>query len=174
MANPRSCNLLGAFIIAAHDRLMQQVATELPMAGQAAAALVVVRHNAGRSVDFLSGALMLSHSGCVRLVDKLCEAGLLERRQGADKRVVTLYLTPAGTKRVEEILRARRASLEEIVAPLGAAQLRQLTGLLEPMLARMTTDEESADVMCRMCEEKVCPQGRCPITLSIHGSSATV
>ena len=167
MPDPRSCNLLGAFIISAHDRLMQDVSAELSMAGQAAAALVTVKHNRGRSVDFLSGALLLSHSGCVRLVDKLSGAGLIERRQGADKRVVSLFLTPAGEQRVDQILCARRQCLQSLLAPLDAEQERQLTVLLEAMLANLTTSKQQSDVMCRLCEESVCPQPLCPITRAI-------
>lgn len=170
MSDPRSCNLLGAFIISAHDRLMQQVSDEIGMAGQAAAALVTVKHNPGRNVDFLSGTLLLSHSGCVRLVDKLCDADLLERRQGADRRVVALYLTAAGERRTNDILEARRASLETLLEPLTETQQRQLTRLLEVMLANQTTCRADADTMCRLCEERVCPQKLCPITLAIRPS----
>ena len=60
----------------------------------------------------VSGILQMSHSGCVRLVDKLDELGLIERRPGRDRRSLSLYLTPKGRDYKREVLRARRAALD--------------------------------------------------------------
>lgn len=84
-------------------------------APQASAALIVIGFNAGRSIDFLSGAMRLTHSGCVRPVDKLENAGLVERHEGSDLRVAQLYFAPAGRWRMQRGLRARRNYLEELL-----------------------------------------------------------
>jgi MarR family transcriptional regulator, negative regulator of the multidrug operon emrRAB len=163
----RSSNLLGAFVIAVYDQMLERIESELGIGGQAAAALVVIGFNQGRSVDFLSGALQLSHSGCVRVIDKLAQAALVERREGKDRRVVELYLTEAGERRMQVVLRTRGKYLDGLLQSLNLKQQRQFTALIETMLYDMTTCDEHAEAMCRFCDETVCPQGRCPITLAV-------
>jgi DNA-binding MarR family transcriptional regulator len=163
----RSSNLLGAFVIAVYDQMLERIEAELNLGGQSAAALVVVGFNQGRSVDFLSGALQLSHSGCVRLIDKLADAGLVERRQGKDRRVVALHLTETGEKRMQVVLRTRRKFLDRVLQSLNIKEQRQFTAMIETMLYDMTSCDEHAEAMCRFCDETVCPQGSCPITLAV-------
>ena len=52
MQNSRGANLLGAFVVAVHDRMLQCLEHEDAIAPQAAAALIVIGFNVGRSVDF--------------------------------------------------------------------------------------------------------------------------
>jgi DNA-binding MarR family transcriptional regulator len=164
MLDCRSLNLLGALVVTVHDKMTELVERELGMGGQAPAALVTITHNPGQSVAFLSGALRLSHPGCVRLVDKLVQAGLVERREAQDKRYLALTLTAAGKRRSQEILRARRKALELFAQPLSHKQQNQLTELLEIMLRETATTKEAGDTACRLCEEQHCPQPECPIT----------
>lgn len=163
----RSSNLLGAFVVAVYDQMLERIESGLGLGGQAAAALVVISFNQGRNVDFLSGALQLSHSGCVRVIDKLAQAGLVERREGKDRRVVALYLTAAGQERAQVILRARSSYLDGLLQSLNVKEQRQFTALIETMLYDMTTCDEHAEAMCRYCDETACPQARCPITLAV-------
>jgi DNA-binding MarR family transcriptional regulator len=164
MLDCRGLNLLGALVVTVHDKMMESVEAELGMGGQAPAALITITHNPGESVAFLSGALRLSHPGCVRLVDKLVRAGLVERSEGQDKRYVALTLSAAGKRRSQEILRARRKALELFVQPLRRPQQIQLTELLEIMLRETATTKEAGDSACRLCEEQHCSQPECPIT----------
>jgi MarR family transcriptional repressor of emrRAB len=170
--NARGRNLLGALVVAVNDKMQQQAEAEISMAGQAAAALVTIGHNFGESVEFLSGILQLSHSGCVRLVDKLEEEGLIERRAGKDRRSVALYLTETGQQRKRDVLRARRDALSWVFETLDHRQQEQLTQLMEVMLKAITTCKADADTICRLCEEKVCAQARCPVTLGSIAHSA--
>jgi DNA-binding MarR family transcriptional regulator len=163
----RSSNLLGAFVIAAYDQMLERIESELGLGGQSAAALVVIGFNQGRNVDFLSGALQLSHSGSVRVVDKLAQAGLVERRAGKDRRVVALHLTAAGQRRMQVVLRTRSKYLDSLLQSLDVRQQQQFTALIETLLYDMTTCDEHAEAMCRYCDEAVCPQAHCPITLAV-------
>ena len=89
----RDANLLGALGLALADRLAEAGPPEL--SGSAAEALVTLNgRRAGSSIDALAGIVGLSHSGTVRLADRLAAAGLVERRRGADQRSTALYLTP--------------------------------------------------------------------------------
>ncbi|HEY8052653.1 MAG TPA: MarR family winged helix-turn-helix transcriptional regulator [Steroidobacteraceae bacterium] len=173
MLDCRSLNLLGALVVSIHDKMTEVVEGELGMGGQAPAALVTITHNPGESVAFLSGALRLSHPGCVRLVDKLVRAGLVERGEAQDKRFVSLTLSAAGRRCSQEILRARRRTLEVFMQPLRRQQQIQLTELLEIMLRETATTKQAGDAACRLCEEQHCPQPECPITQGFTRNSAS-
>jgi DNA-binding MarR family transcriptional regulator len=161
----RGQNLLGALVTAVNDRIQWQAEKAIGLGGQMPAALVTIGHNYGESVEFLSGVLQMSHSGCVRLVDKLDELGLIERRPGKDRRSLSLYLTPKGRDLKREVLRARRQALDAIVETLDGAQQRDLVGLLEVMLKAITHCKNDADIICRLCEEQTCAQSHCPVTI---------
>lgn len=88
---------------------------------------------------------------------------MVERRSGTDGRTLALFLTEAGFERRQAILAERRQQLQVAVQSLSAAERKQLTKLLEKMLAAMTTDELRAYAICRLCEEEVCPGDRCPV-----------
>lgn len=161
----RGQNLLGALVTAVNDRMQWQAERAIGLGGQMPAALVTIGHNYGESVEFLSGILQMSHSGCVRLVDKLDELGLIERRPGRDKRSLSLYLTPRGRVMKREVLRARRVALNEVFEALDAQQQRTLVGLMEVMLTAITHCKSEADIICRLCEEQACKQTHCPVTI---------
>jgi MarR family transcriptional regulator, negative regulator of the multidrug operon emrRAB len=174
MQHARGRNLLGALVVAVNDRMQGQAEEELGMAGQAPAALVTIGHNFGESVEFLSSLLRMSHSGCVRLVDKLVEEDLVERRPGKDRRTLALYLTDAGQQRKRDILRARREALNSVFDLLSEPQQHHLVELMEVMLHGVTSCKHDADVICRLCEERSCAQARCPVTLGAAANSAAL
>lgn len=161
----RGQNLLGALVTAVNDRMQWQAEQAIGLGGQIPAALVTIGHNYGESVEFLSGILQMSHSGCVRLVDKLDEMGLIERRPGKDRRSLSLYLTPKGRDLKREVLRARREALNFFFETLDGQQQRTLVGLMEVMLTAITHCKSEADIICRLCEEQVCAQSHCPVTI---------
>jgi DNA-binding MarR family transcriptional regulator len=163
----RGANLLGALATAVHDELLTRLEQTLALSAQEAAALIVIGCNRGRSVDFLSGALRLSHSGCVRLVDKLAHAALVERRTALDRRVAALHLTAAGRARMQSVLRERRAFLQGLLQTLSPHQQRQLSTSLDAMLRTLPRDDAHAEAICRYCEAAACPQDRCPVTLGL-------
>jgi MarR family transcriptional regulator, negative regulator of the multidrug operon emrRAB len=74
-----------------------------------------------------------------------------------------LFLTEAGAKRRKTVLDERRHQLQSTIEVLTPNERKQLTRLLEKMLAAMTTSELRAFAICRLCEEEVCPGDRCPV-----------
>ena len=93
--NAREANLLGTLSLAVAGRVEAAVAS--PLGPSAPAALAALEgYLGGEPIDALAQTLGLTHSGAVRLVDRLCEAGLAERRRGGDARTVAVALTPAG------------------------------------------------------------------------------
>jgi MarR family transcriptional repressor of emrRAB len=161
----RGQNLLGALVTAVNDRMQWQAEKAIGLGGQMPAALVTIGHNYGESVEFLSEILQMSHSGCVRLVDKLDELGLIERRPGRDRRSLSLYLTPKGRELKREVLRARRQALDTVFGSLDSPQRANLVELMEVMLKAMTHCKNDADIICRLCEEQTCAQSHCPVTI---------
>lgn len=157
----RTANLLGALGLAVADRIGEAARQTLNHAGETPAALVVIGYGLGPSNDQLRRILGLSHPGSVRLVDRLVADGLVERRQGQDKRAVALYLTEHGHALREALLSKRLAVIRPVLEPLEAAEEEALAALLHKLLAALpTTDLERCNV-CRMCDNRVCSD--CPI-----------
>jgi DNA-binding MarR family transcriptional regulator len=164
----RTANLLGALALALGDELRTATETGAAHGASAPAALVVIGTYPGRTIDALRPALGLSHSGTVRLVDRLAADGLVVRGSGADGRSVSLQLTAAGRAAMRALLAERRRALDGALAALSAQERRQLEQISEKLLAAMTRTETQADQFCRLCDEAVCPTARCPVECALH------
>jgi MarR family transcriptional regulator, negative regulator of the multidrug operon emrRAB len=151
-------NAFGALSLAVADRMQEAMAGVAGHGASGPAALVALDGAAGGgSIDALRRLLGITHSGTVRLVDRLASAGLVERRVGADARAVAIHLTPPGRRLARRVLAAREAALEQVLAPLSPAQRHQLELLLEAMI------EGIGDArMCRKCDTNRCAD--CPNT----------
>jgi MarR family transcriptional regulator, negative regulator of the multidrug operon emrRAB len=149
-------NAFGALSLAVTDRMHAAMADVAGHGASGPAALVALDGEAaGGSIDTLRRILGITHSGTVRLVDRLAGAGLVERRVGADARAVALHLTPQGRRMARRVLAAREAALEQVLAPLSTAQRRQF----EPFLAAMIDALEDGRI-CRACDVIRCEN--CP------------
>ena len=156
----REANILGAFSIAVADRVRAPSA--------AAALLSLHTWLAGASIDGLARVLALSHSGAVRLVDRLAAEGMIERRASADGRTVALHLTAAGHAEAERLQGLRLAAVADVLAPLSDAELALFTGMLERLLAPFVPDHAAAGRLCRMCDPDACGHPEtCPVTLAV-------
>ena len=71
------------------------------------------------TVDQLCQVLGLTHSGGVRLVDRLAGAGLVERGPGADRRSRSVRLTAAGRRAAHRMSGQRIAYLTSLLARLS-------------------------------------------------------
>lgn len=157
----RAANLLGVVGLAVADRIEEAGRNILHHAGETPAALVVIGYGLGPSNDQLRRILGLSHPGSVRLVDRLVIDGLVERRQGRDKRAIALYLTDRGHTLREQLLHGRLAALRPLLTPLTVTEQEALTSLLHKMLSSMTTTDVQRCNLCRLCDDRVCSD--CPI-----------
>ncbi|MDY6940866.1 MAG: MarR family transcriptional regulator [Cyanobacteriota bacterium] len=163
MTDRRSLNLLGALALGLVDRLNAVITDRTGYGGETSAALVTLGVQPGISIDTLRQILNRSHPGTVRLIDRLEKDGFVERRSGADRRTLALFLTEAGQQKRLAILDRRQQQLHLAMSCLSTAEQKQLTKLLEKMLSAMTTDELRAYALCRLCEEEVCPSELCPV-----------
>jgi DNA-binding MarR family transcriptional regulator len=150
-----TANLLGAVALAMTDRM-----SEIPAPSPTAAAALIMLHRFldAPTIEGLRQALGLSHSGTVRLVDRLERDGHLRRRPGADARSTALALTPAGRRLATRIATARARILAEAVAPLSDTELRGLDRVLAKVLAGLA---EGPRFTCRLCDPRVCDD--CPV-----------
>jgi DNA-binding MarR family transcriptional regulator len=163
----RTANLLGALGIALADVQTSELAASSGLAPTDAAALNAIGLAPGCSIRAVRVALGITHPGTVRTVDRLAAAGLVERGAGVDGRTVALHLTAAGEETWRRQTEARLDRLERTVAQLPPAERADLERVVSAVLAAVTGDEESAERICRLCDEHRCPQDRCPVTLAI-------
>jgi DNA-binding MarR family transcriptional regulator len=86
----------------------------------------------------LAAQVSLTTGGMTRLVDRITEAGLVERQNcSSDRRSVHVALTEAGMKKLEEATRIHLEGLERhLLEPLDAAERMALAGALGKLRGR--------------------------------------
>src|SRR5215213_5152332 len=109
----RTANRLGAMALTLSDGIREATEGATGMAGGLPAALVSLHEWAdGTSVDVLAGAMRVSHSRAVRVVDRLEVAGYARRESDpADGRRTRVWLEPTGHELAERALAARSDAL---------------------------------------------------------------
>ena len=86
----------------------------------------------------LMAATMLSSGGVTKRLDRLAQAGLIERRPDpGDRRGTLVRLTPAGRAAIDKTLEAHVVNEDRLLRPLSATQRRTLDGLLRTLLAEL-------------------------------------
>ena len=100
--------------------------TGLPITRRQAAVLLYIARKEGVSQAEVATWLDIEPIALVRMLDKLNEEGLVERRaHPTDRRVRTLWLMPAARPVVERILEINLAIREEAFAGLNAGNARR-------------------------------------------------
>jgi DNA-binding MarR family transcriptional regulator len=162
----REANILAALALGVTDRIALAVERASGLEGNGAAALLTLDSpSVPRTMHGLARALNLTHSGAVRLVDRLAAAGLVERRPGSDRRSLELALTPEG-RRVASRARAARADIAgELLALLTDDQQMLLTGIQTVLVGGLAEHSAELPWVCRLCDRYGCRQGRggCPV-----------
>jgi DNA-binding MarR family transcriptional regulator len=156
-------NLLGAFGVAMSDSMDEAFDEACAVGDSAPAAMILIHENPDTRIEALARYLALSHSGTVRLVDRLSQAGWVARETCEDKRAVVLVLTRTGQKVAERLLEGRRKSLGRALAGLGAADRKVLERILPQMLNNLVSSREQADHTCRYCDSGACEREGCPL-----------
>lgn len=136
-----------------------------------AAALNTVGLVPGCSVGAVQVTVGITQPGTVRTVNRLVAAGLVERRAGVDGRTVALYLTEDGERVWRRLAEGRLSWLDQVLERLPDVGRADVERVVSALLSVLTGDEESAERICRFCDERRCPQDRCPVTLGIGTGS---
>lgn len=161
-----TANRLGALALALNDRTERAVAEASGCSASAAASLSSLHHFLDdASIELLAQAVGLSHSGAVRLVDRLERDGLVGRRPGPDRRSTMVSLTPAGRRAAERLASARAHVLNAALDVLTPGEEEVFNEALGRVLVSLMREPGSTGWMCRLCDTDGCgrPQGECPV-----------
>lgn len=162
----RPANVFGALALVVADQIADATAAAAGRADSAPAALAALLHFLDRpTVDLLRQVLGLTSSGTVRLLDRLAEAGYVEREQGADRRSSAIVLTDAGRAAAEHVCQARAGVLDRVTAALSPAERAEFDGLIGKMLVGMMRGPGAVRWICRLCDTGICrgSPGGCPV-----------
>lgn len=172
MTSARTANLLGALAAALGERAAVSFGDHPNQTDTASSALKLVAEAEGCSNAELALALGLSHPATVRLLDRLEQAALVERRQAADRRAVALHVTPAGRRRARAAVRTRGQVLQAAIQTLSPVQLEHLEEIATVLLTALTTSPLEGAHICRLCDEASCPHASCPVHQRAHALAA--
>src|SRR5438067_8402674 len=118
--------------------------TGLPITRQQARALLLIARHEGLSQAAIATMLDIEPIALVRLLDRLHEEGLVERRAHAtDRRVRTLWLTPLAWEVVDRILAINAEVREEACAGLSPAAREVLMAALGHMKRNLLSVDET-------------------------------
>lgn len=166
-------NVLGALALALTDRVSTAMDEVGGLGGAAPAALVSLEQFlGGGTTEQLAQVSGLTHSGAVRLVDRLVQLGLVERRPGRDGRSLAIVLTRRGRALSRRLTTARATAIAAALEDLDDGQRRALLPLLNKLVSTITRqrlaarqqEDEPAGWLCRICDFDACGRadGKCP------------
>ena len=158
----RLANLLGVVATGLADRMQDASRDAAGLGGSDPAALItLLDFSPSGTVQTLSQICGLTHSGGVRLVNRLAEAGYVTRGAGHNARSVTVNLTPAGRAVALELRAARHAAIAETIAELTASQRAELVQTCEVLVTALTAQRlarrslgasPAGGALCRLCD----------------------
>lgn len=160
-----AANVLGAVALAVADQIPVTVTPAGGRSDSAAATLSALYHFPGHpTVDRLGQVVGLTHSGAVRLVDRLAGAGLVERTPGTDRRSRSVRLTASGRRAARRVSGRRTAYLTSLLAGLSPAETGALYELLGRVMGQVVEHKGGGAWICRMCDLQACGRaaGNCP------------
>jgi MarR family transcriptional regulator, negative regulator of the multidrug operon emrRAB len=168
------------------DRMNTAVEAIATLGPSAPAALVAMYEFLdGGSVTQLSSVLGLTHSGTVRLVDRLAAEGLVERVGAQDGRAVSVVLTQRGRRTAARLLQTCEKSLASALSALSPDEIDNLAAAPDTMLTTVTlarveersarTDDRPQPWLCRLCDFGACgrSEGNCPVNNVVTTSNKT-
>jgi DNA-binding MarR family transcriptional regulator len=159
----RTENLLGVLALLVTDEMNAQNTVPALAGPTARAMLNAVGQYPNSSIEVLRDAVDLSHPAAVRAVAGLVDAGLIEKKPGADRRAVSLALTTAGRREAKRMQAARERMLQRVVGRLSDDERVLFEDLLIKILWHETRDPAHAMQLCRLCDDGPCLKAGCPV-----------
>jgi DNA-binding MarR family transcriptional regulator len=172
----RAGNLLGALSLSVANRTADAVGDAAGQSETAAIALSALHQFLDDPpVDLLRRVLGLTPSGTVRLVDRLQDAGYVERRPGNDGRSVSLRLTASGRRAAKRVSGARAEVLQDALSVLDPGEREAFDEMVSRVLVGLIRGPGAVRWMCRLCDMKACGReaGRCPVANAARERYAT-
>jgi DNA-binding MarR family transcriptional regulator len=119
--------------------------TGLPITRRQAAVMLYISRHEGVSQAEVANWLDIEPIALVRMLDKLHEEGLVERRaHPTDRRVRTLWLTPGAERVVARILEINQVIREEAFAGLAEGTRDEMIAALASIKDNLVLQEEAA------------------------------
>jgi DNA-binding MarR family transcriptional regulator len=175
-ADARLANLLGAAAVGITDRLQDAARDAAGLDGSDPTALIaLLDFSPHGTIEALSQICGLTHSGAVRLVNRLASAGYVTRDPGRNARSVAITLTAAGKTMALKLRTARHEAIADTMAGLTAVQRAELAKACEVLIGALRADRlarraagetPAGGALCRLCDFGACrrSQGNCPAT----------
>jgi DNA-binding MarR family transcriptional regulator len=130
-------------LLAVWDAAREQATSHL--SGSQLRALLVVEECDGINLRGLANRLGMILSSASRLCDRLVAAGVLEREPGrADRREISLHLSPAGQTLLDELRINRRSRLAAVLMAMSPSGRQTLLDGLREFDAASQAREETA------------------------------
>jgi MarR family transcriptional regulator, negative regulator of the multidrug operon emrRAB len=170
----RLANLVGAVATGMTDGIREAMCAAAELDPTSASALIALLDFTPRgSVQSLSQVIGLTHSGTVRLVDRLGGAGYVTRAPGGDARSRSIRLTTRGAALARSIRRGRERAILAPLETLSDSERAILSALCERLVGALTRErlEQRAaggapggGALCRTCDFAACgrERGSCP------------
>jgi len=155
-------NLFGAFALGCSD-VQDAAMASIGLSRAELAGLLAVHARPGSTVGEIAATTGLTHSGAVRVVDRLSDEVYIERRTGRDRRTVAIHCTREGRQKARLALQLREAALAGAAARLTKGELAEFRRLAKKFLAGLPGSRPDAWRICRLCDHEVCDAGRCPV-----------
>ena len=169
----RLANLLNAAAIGLNDEL-EAAAGDHGLDLKAATALIaLLDFTPSDSVRRLSQVIGLTHSGAVRLVDRLAAADYVRRSPGDDMRSLKVALTREGRTVALGLRQRREDAAITALAGVSRTKCEELTRACEAIIANLTEQRlairasggvPTGGALCRLCDFGACGRasGLCP------------
>ncbi|WP_439526829.1 MarR family winged helix-turn-helix transcriptional regulator [Roseovarius mucosus] len=159
----RLANLLNAAATAISDAQAMSMARHADLKPSTTGAILTLGQHSALTLSELARIIGLSHSATVRLIDGLADKGLARRGDGQDRREVAISLTIKGLRLYADLRKAQSEILIPLTEGLTPMERATLEVALSRILAALTKSRQSADHICRFCDEGVCGQDDCPV-----------
>jgi len=162
-----TANVLEARALTVADRQAEAVVAIAGDASAAAALTSLGNLLEAPSIEQLRQVLGLTHSGTVRLVDRLVEQDLVVRGPGPDGRTAAVVLTGRGRSVARQVGKARAAVLDEVLAPLEPRVRAAIGQGLAVLLSGIAREQDEVRWTCRLCDTAACgrAEGDCPVSM---------
>ena len=143
----------------AHNLPPDEVATASPLDHPSARdAVTLLAWRGEASSETLQFAVGLSQPACVRLIDRLVDAGVVTRRRRAGDRKVWLRLTAKGRRAAGSLLDREREPVEAALreALPDKADLSRFVAALDQVAMTVLGDTTDPARFCRACDVAAC------------------
>lgn len=113
---------------------------QLGMTSPQARLLLILSHSEGENQAFYAERLEVEPISLARMLDRMEEAGRVERRPDpADRRAWRVYLAPGGREIIDEVHQCLSGLEDEMLLTLAAGRRETLRDLLETIRSNLAT-----------------------------------